>query len=74
MEQIPDAPWIRHAENDGIPEPPVTLCPVCGEECETYYFNRIKGVNQCIIIGCENCTTTMDACTWAEEHKEVHEE
>lgn len=28
------------------------VCPVCGEECETYYVDKFGD-----IFGCENCVT-----------------
>ena len=51
MEQVPDAPWIREAENDGMPpfDPPV--CPICGEECETIYADMTGDV-----FGCDRCS------------------
>lgn len=41
-------------------EPPnvrsMPKCPVCGEECETYYTDYYGTV-----VGCENCIDTKDA-------------
>ena len=28
-------------------------CPICGEECETFYMDRREN-----IVGCEHCITT----------------
>ena len=52
-----DAPDIRMTEETGWPVP-VTWprCPVCGEECDTFYRDR-EGE----IFGCENCVQTLDA-------------
>ena len=38
----------------------VPVCPVCGEETDTYYKNK-DGV----IVGCEFCIETVDA--WEEQ-------
>ena len=67
MEQIPDAPWIREAENDGMPpyeDGPV--CPCCGEECETVYGNQYGDV-----FACNRCLMEQDAWEWMEEMKEA---
>lgn len=37
----------------------VPICPVCGEETDTYYKNE-NGE----IVGCDNCITAVDA--WEE--------
>lgn len=69
---VPDAPWIREAENWGMPpyDEIKTRCPECGEEdVETYY---IDGNNN--IVGCEHCISSVDACEWEEANKEEHEE
>jgi len=34
---------------------PPARCPVCGEECDTYYWWDMD------IIGCENCVTARPA-------------
>lgn len=47
---------------DGPVEPKgydVPVCPVCGEETDTYYKNE-NGE----IVGCDNCITAVDA--WEE--------
>ena len=54
MLQIPDAPWIRKAENDGIPDPPSVFCPVCLEEAEFFYLDVNRDV-----VGCDCCVTTV---------------
>lgn len=56
MTDLPDAPWIRDAEINGMPEDPPPLCPVCGEEAEDYYIDLAGD-----IIGCENCVRRKDA-------------
>ena len=63
---IPDAPWIRDAENNGIEyaEPPV--CPVCGEECETLYEDR----DTSYINGCNKCIREVDAWEWQAQKEE----
>lgn len=62
MENIPDAPDIRHAMETGYApwvdnrEP---RCPVCGESCDTIYRNAEGD-----IVGCNECLTAYDA--WEE--------
>lgn len=69
MQGIPDAPWIRDAELNGMPSADPVICPVCGEECETIYLDE-----GCLnVLGCDNCIRTMDAYDWFEEQKEEQE-
>lgn len=42
------------------PEAPFPICPVCGEETDTYYKNDSGE-----IVGCDHCVRTVDA--WEEE-------
>lgn len=56
MIDIPDAPWIRDAEKNGMPEDPAPICPCCGEETDRYYLDRDGD-----IIGCEYCIRSVDA-------------
>lgn len=62
--QIPDAPWIREAERDGMPSPPPVYCPVCGEECNTIFMDRDREV-----FACDVCIREMDAGEWQEEER-----
>ena len=55
FQRIPEAPWIRTAENDGIPDPPPVFCPVCLEEAEIFYLDINKDV-----VGCDRCVSTAD--------------
>ena len=63
MEQIPDAPWIRKAETDGVGDPPVH-CPCCEEECTTIYRDQWGNV-----FACNKCIEEQDAWEWAEEER-----
>ena len=54
---IPDAPWIREAENNGMPSSTPPVCPVCYEETDRLYI--VKGTNE--IIGCDNCIDSVNA-------------
>lgn len=69
MQDLPDAPWIRDAELNGMPSADPVICPVCGEECETIYLDD----GCCNVLGCDNCIRTMDAYDWFEEQKEEQE-
>lgn len=57
MTQIPDAPWIRDAEINGMPydEKPV-ICQVCGAEWPEYIYKQDGTV-----IGCSECIETICA-------------
>ena len=65
---IADAPWIREAENWGMPpfeEMPDPVCPFCGKNCGEFYLNRAGEV-----VGCEECIQLANAYDWMIEHKE----
>lgn len=60
MIDLPDDPIISNIERSGYPggtEPPLPVCPICGEECETVY--RESGTAN--ILGCNNCLIQEDA-------------
>ena len=54
-----DNPIVESLDRTGLPpwdsgkEP---VCPVCGEPCDSIYFDRNNDV-----VGCENCLTVRDA-------------
>ena len=55
---------------DHIPEPPLEppeerhpRCPVCGEECDTFFENSFGE-----ILGCEACIDIVDA--WESEKED----
>ena len=55
MTQIPDAPWIRDAEINGMPDGDDVYCPVCGaENPETIYLQGGE------ILGCDECVKRVD--------------
>ena len=64
---IPDAPWIRDAENNGVDDKDYTwYCPVCGaENPERFYLDDFGDV-----CACDECVDTTDALDWALEHPE----
>lgn len=43
--------------------PPV--CPICGRECETIYYDKYMDV-----VGCDECIETRDAWDWQAEQDE----
>ena len=64
MDQVPDAPYIREAEMNGMPSPEPVFCPVCGKECEMIYRDRNGGV-----CGCEKCIEEQESWEWKEEEQ-----
>ena len=66
MERIPDAPWIREAEQDGMPGDDPVFCPCCRQECEWIYTDGSGGY----VIGCEKCIDRTAAVDWWAEHRE----
>ena len=67
MNQIPDAPWIRDAEQNGYPSDEPVYCTECGEECETVY---VDFDGHC--FGCNNCLKAKDAWEWFQDRKEAN--
>ena len=47
------------------PEMKWPICPVCGYECETFYFD-----NDDHICGCENCISIRDSVEYEAERDE----
>ena len=66
---IPDAPWIRKAETEGVGDPDPVFCPRCTQECETIYMDEFGEE-----FGCEKCIRTKDAWEWREEIREAERE
>lgn len=67
MEQLPDAPWIRDAELNGVgPAEDPPKCPVCGEECEEIYETKEYGE----VLGCDRCILIRDAWDWQAQKEE----
>jgi hypothetical protein len=60
-----DHPDIVNCERYGYPDGPRKwpICPVCGEECDTYYMDRHGE-----ILGCEACIDIVDA--WEAEKED----
>ena len=64
---IPDAPWIRDAELNGVgPDDKPVICPVCGAECEEIYESREYGE----VFGCDQCILIRDAYEWQDQQEE----
>lgn len=65
IKQLPDAPYIRDAEVNGMPEAEHYYCPICdGEDPETFYV--LDGQ----IVGCDMCTASVDAWDWHCSHRD----
>ena len=69
MNDLPDAPWVRDAELNGYPSDDPVHCPICGEECDTIFYDK-NGE----IFGCEQCIQKKDAYEWAEEERLAQQE
>ncbi len=69
MIEIKDAPWIREAEQNGMPDVPDYACPVCGAENPDSYFIRDGE-----ILGCSDCVKIRDAWEWTTEQAEDWQE
>lgn len=48
-------PDITRAEKYRMPEDPPVNCPVCGEECETFYKSDGE------VLGCDVCIDAVEA-------------
>lgn len=60
---LPDAPYIREAETNGIPERKLYKCPICGEEYpERFYLSHGE------IVGCECCLNMVYAEDYLHDH------
>ena len=58
---LPDADYIREAENYGMPAARI-YCPVCGyEDPETLYAVESWDGGDKKIIGCSECVEALDA-------------
>lgn len=63
---MPDAPWIRDAETNGVGSdlPDEVYCPVCGKEAERFYLSPDGDV-----IACNCCVKVMDAIDWLDNQE-----
>ena len=60
MFDCPDHPTIQNMERTGYPdgkEPDWPRCPVCGEECETFYYSKTTHK----VAGCEICLIARES-------------
>lgn len=58
-------PVIANMERTGYPDglaPKIPICPVCGEEADTFYKNKDGE-----IVGCDECIRTVSAFEVATE-------
>ena len=65
---LPDHPYIRAVEWEGIAECAGPHCPVCGAACEQVYRN-----NDGDVFGCDVCVNVMDAWEMEECFQAVRE-
>lgn len=63
MSRLPDAPWIRDAEQNGVDEGPDVTCPCCGSTAEQFVLDENHE-----ILGCDRCTNRMDVWDWWERY------
>lgn len=64
MIDLPDAPWIRDAEINGMPEDRTIYCPMCGAESPDQFI-----IQEGEVIGCECCTKRVSAYGWYADHR-----
>lgn len=57
MNDLPDAPWIRDAETNGVgyDDDKEFTCPVCGAAAPDYVYSTGRHASRCDIIGCSEC-------------------
>lgn len=62
MTCLPDAPWIRDAELNGVPvaDDEEYTCPVCGVVTPDYIY-----LSNHDVIGCSECIRRVDGWRWA---------
>lgn len=66
MMDLPDAPWIRDAEINGMPEAEDVYCPVCGaENPEDFWVDDTDEV-----IGCTCCLHRRDPWQYMADRKD----
>lgn len=69
MNSLPDAPWIRDAEQNGVDDGDDVICPCCGAENPDSFY--IEGGE---VVGCSHCLKCVDPWEWIADHKEEDEE
>ena len=52
MQNIPDAPWIRDAELNGMEDAPEPTCPICYGHPEYAYYDQAGN-----LLGCDLCVS-----------------
>lgn len=67
-QQIPDAPYIREAEQCGMPHPDEVICPFCGKRCEMIYIDHEGNA-----FACDRCVKHVDASWWDQMNREEEE-
>ena len=65
MNTIPDAPYIRDAEMNGVDAPDPVKCPVCGSDRNDHIFLNKDGE----VLGCECCLVRIGIWEWAEQNR-----
>lgn len=65
MNDLPDAPWVRDAELNGMPQADDFVCPICGAEAPDEFY-LIGGD----VVGCSECVQRVDGWDYASEHME----
>ena len=63
---LPDAPWIRDAEINGVGYEETVYCPVCGQEDPEELYVDKKNLE---IVGCSDCLKCVDAWDWLQDHR-----
>lgn len=63
--EVPDAPWIREAETNGMPDAETVYCPVCGAEDPEDFVLDDGGD----VIGCDCCLRRVDPWRYMADKK-----
>ena len=69
MMDIADAPWIRDAELNGMPESKDVYCPICNEENPEWFYVQSRE-----IVGCSCCIDRYDPWEWAADHEDIYDD
>lgn len=59
---LPDAPWIRDAETNGVPCVEKPKCPVCGSDDSDYFY-----ADGSEVVGCDCCLRRIEVWDYVDD-------